>query len=562
MHSIEPLETRIAPAVTATFVAGILTITGDNGNNDVTVTEQAIPSSYHVTGLTSGITDFTGVLSIVANLRDGEDSLSLVGDATAGTVLAKDVSVTAKGLLSVSLSANVNIKGSLKVEHGGGPNTPDLAVSVQGAGLTVGQILVNDGQGNSIVNIGTGARILKGVTIHGGGGDGNDSATFSKAFVGGTILKTDDGNGSDQLSIFASYVGGAVTFLADSDSPNFSIQSGSAVKGAVNVGYTGGGAGTATIAGFLGSVSVTAAGSNDTVTFGAANIFGKVALKLGDGDNTVSYGSSDTGGGFTVLGGVGLTSVTLTTGSQIHGTLAVTAPLSASLSVSISEATIGGKLTLLGGAGGDTLAAVSSTVTGGILATLGGGSNNATVDTISSFAGITIITGAGDDTITAVNLELRTLFSANVGAGPNSVSVRGSVGGVKLTGGAGNDTFELHHLLVRGVTILTGGTGNDIVVIDDGLFGGAFTFNAGAGDNIFDIEKVTGIDDDVNTIFMGTLTYLGGANNDTVFLGLDSSNAAIALAPAKFIGGLGSNTLNDNFLFALSTFAAPGFTVV
>src|SRR3954454_908013 len=114
MNFIEPLESRIAPAagVTSSFAAGILTINGDNNDNSVTVSEQATPGAYHVDGLAAGeTTDFTGVLSIAINLRDGTDAFVFNGDATAGTALTQNLSVTGKGALTVTVNPNVNING-------------------------------------------------------------------------------------------------------------------------------------------------------------------------------------------------------------------------------------------------------------------------------------------------------------------------------------------------------------------------------------------------------------------------------------------------------------------
>ncbi len=562
MHLIERLESRIAPAVTSSIAAGILTISGDNADNTVTVTEQATPGSYHLDGLSAGeTTDFTNVLSIAVNLRDGVDALIFNGDATAGTELSKDLSITAKGALTVTVNANVNVKGILAIDHGGGPMTPALTATIEGAGLTVGQLVVRDGQGNSTIDLGAGARVLRTVLVEGGGGDGNDAAHFDDAVIGGALTKTDFGNGSDQLTINNTRVGGLVTYSASSDSPLFSIQTNSAVKG-VNVIYTGGGMNSVTLAGLMGNVNVTSAGGNESVTVGGASVFGKVTLKLGDGNNSVTHGSSQTSGNFSVTGGTGSTMVTVNSGSEIYGTLSVAAPLSTSASLTLDTATVGGKLALLGGVGGDALTVTSSTVTGGVAATLGGGANNVLLSALSSFAGVTVTAGADIDTVTATSLALRGVLSVSAGDGANSISVRGSVGGIKLTTGIGSDTFELRDLFVRGATAIKSGLGDDVVNIADGLFGGAFVFDAGAGSNTLDIERVIADNDGVNTVFLGALSYKGGLNNDTVFLGLDGSDGVIIMAAAKFTGGLGTNTLNDNFLTALASFTAPGFTIV
>lgn len=563
MNFIEHLESRIAPAVTSSFAAGLLSINGDNADNTVTVTELATPGSYHVDGLDAGeITDFTNVISIASNLRDGVDAFVFNGDATPGTALTKDFSLTSKGALTLTVNANVNINGILDIGHGGGPMTPALTASILGAGITVGQLVVRDGQGDSTLSFGTGARVMKSVLIEGGGGGGNDSATFNDALIGGALTKTDFGGGSDQLSINNSRIGGGVTYSANSDTANFSVQTNSVIKGPVNAIYSGGGTTTTTLAGSLGNVNVTAGSGADGVTFGNANVFGKITLKLGDGANSVTHGSSQTSGNVNIVGGTGATTVTVEAASQIYGTLSVSAPLSSSLSVTLSTATIGGKFAMAAGTGGDSLTVTSSTVTGGLTAKLGAGTNNVAMDTVSSYGGVLLTATAGADTITASNLNIRGIFSAALGDGANSVSVGGSVGGIKLATGFGSDTFELRSLFVRGATTIAAGLGDDTLRIADGLFGGAFTFNAGDGTNTFDVEHAIADNNGVGTIFLGALSYKGGLNTDTVFLGLDGNDTALTMGAAKFSGGAGANTLNDDFLIALSTFAAPGFTIV
>ena len=49
--SIEPLETRIAPAALSAIAGGVLTITGDDLANAFTVTEQATPGAYQIAGV-------------------------------------------------------------------------------------------------------------------------------------------------------------------------------------------------------------------------------------------------------------------------------------------------------------------------------------------------------------------------------------------------------------------------------------------------------------------------------------------------------------------------------
>jgi hypothetical protein len=559
---IEPLEHRIAPAATASFAAGILSLTGDNGNDLLTVTELATPGSYHVDGLEIGQeTDFTGVISIEVNTRDGNDAFTFNGVATEGTVLAKDLKITGKGALQVTVNPNVNIRGIVSIDHGGGPNTPALTATIEGAGITLGQLVIRDGQGDSTLNFGDGARVIKGVLLEGGAGAGNDQAFFEGAIIGTTLTKTDAGGGSDQLSIQASRVGGALKFIAASDSANFFVQSVSSIKGPITATYTGDGTTTTTLAGLLGSINVTSAASNDTVSLGGANVVGNVTLKLGDGLNVVTHGSSEISGNVSITGGANSTTVSADF-TRIYGGLTVAAPLSSSLSVTLNNSTVNGKLSFLGGGGNDGLSATLSTITGGITATLGIGTNFVQLDTVGSLAGVTINGSSGNDAVSASNLAIRGLFTAALGEGTNSFTARGSVGGFRITTGSGADAVELRELFVRGATTVVTGAGNDEIRISDAMFGGAFTCKAGDGDNSFNVEQVLASNNSFGTVFLGALSYVGGSGADTVILGLDANDQAITMATAKFSGGAGTNTLDNEFHVALGAVTLSGFTLV
>ena len=140
---IEPLESRIAPAVTASFVGGVLTITGDDAGNALTIAETATPGAYTVAGLDAGQpTDFTGVTAIIVKLLGGDDTLVFNGDSAADTGLEKKLKISSTGQLAATLNANVNIAGLIAVNHTG---TQNLLVTFQGAGATAGGISVKDG---------------------------------------------------------------------------------------------------------------------------------------------------------------------------------------------------------------------------------------------------------------------------------------------------------------------------------------------------------------------------------------------------------------------------------
>jgi Ca2+-binding RTX toxin-like protein len=90
MSPIEPLEPR--RLLTATLAAGVLTVTGTPGNDQInisrsksgklTVTEKVISVSGNVTTITTlpkTVVDFSAVTSVVVKLGDGNDTITLTG---------------------------------------------------------------------------------------------------------------------------------------------------------------------------------------------------------------------------------------------------------------------------------------------------------------------------------------------------------------------------------------------------------------------------------------------------------------------------------------------------
>src|SRR5262249_48640280 len=127
----EPRDTPNGP-VTPSVAGGVLTLTGDDLDNSISVGQNG-PGSITVTGINTTITGgptFTGVNSIVANLADGNDVVALFGsvdqdfDGLPDFVLPGSVTINAgDGSNTLGLTSNGTIQiGAFSYVGGDGPD--------------------------------------------------------------------------------------------------------------------------------------------------------------------------------------------------------------------------------------------------------------------------------------------------------------------------------------------------------------------------------------------------------------------------------------------------------
>ena len=159
VHSlIEPLEARVAPAglITATFVGGVLTLTGDGAANDI---------------------DVTGA---------GQDFISIAGNG--GTTIA---------LNGAAAAATVSFTGTIKTLNGNlGVGNDRVNLNV----LTVGSVSLEGGDGNDSL-IFTNTVATGPVKFVGGNNDDTFSGTATLFKVGGPLtLDMGDGTNTTQFS--------------------------------------------------------------------------------------------------------------------------------------------------------------------------------------------------------------------------------------------------------------------------------------------------------------------------------------------------------------------------
>lgn len=320
--------------------------------------------------------------------------------------------------------------------------------------------------------------------------------------------------------------------------------------------HVSGGNGNDTIVGSEFDDSLFGDAGNDTINAGGG---GNDTLSGGDGKDTLTAST-----GTDLLTEMVSGAVVLSSASLKIGTIAdkLSGFESASLTGSdgndsISASAVKFPVTLVGGAGNDTLTSGSgadSLVGGDGDDKLVGGSGS---DTLKGEAGADTLTGAdgldqldggdGSDVVSESANANMTLADSSLTIA-SIVEAMTSIERASLTGGAGNNTLNATGFTVGSVT-LSGGNGNDSLLgtsLNDSLDGGAGndTLIANAGDDV-----LTGsAGNDVLQGGSGEDSLSGGAGNDSLDGGsgtdrlLETGNARLTLSATALVG-LGNDTL-------------------
>lgn len=429
---IEALEARIAPAVVnVSFVNGILTLTGDATDNEVTIT--AVDAGFALDGAGTtvfhqdGVAVDTGVVvfakplkSIVATFGDAADSLTL-----AGLKLAGDVTINGGGGdNTITVTESLLIKGGLKITGAGGTDEVNFA---RGA-VSVGKDFTLDlGDGdNSVKATVTSFQVGKSLSYTGGSGKDDLSVGTAIFKVGGDFLATVKGGASSfSFGAQAFTVGKNLTYDA-------SASGGGDTAGLISVASTYQVKGTTTIIGGAGVVgaSMTATPTSvvtngnlkivagtGTVQFGASSVF--YGLVTVDGANSAGVNFSGFGKGLNFTGGNGVDKV------QFYGMS-------------------GGSVIVDAGDGANEIL-VSSQLKAfkDVLITAGADEDKVQVSALASGAGrLDIQTGAGNDAVVVY-------------------AVKSEFGSLSIQTGTDEDTtaLSLHDSAASGVLALKSGSG-------------------------------------------------------------------------------------------------------
>ena len=190
--TLNHLEARDVPAgtVTATFAAGVLTLTGDKAANNVVLTQTGATIQLSGTGTAfTGGTSFTGVTAVRAALGEGND------------------------VFAISPTADFKLNRAVTVNLGNGDN--DFTLDTAGK-IDLGGVAVTGGTGSDTVVVsggaGRGSRVVGGAAFTYNGGE--SATTFADVAFGGpggvAVSATGAGNASS-LSATAVTVANTLT---------------------------------------------------------------------------------------------------------------------------------------------------------------------------------------------------------------------------------------------------------------------------------------------------------------------------------------------------------------
>ena len=525
--SLERLEPRINPSVTASIVDGVLTVVGNGDSDNIFVGDLDADGSVDVDDLNTAGTDFAN-LDAIANLSginvnagDGNDKITLhgvdslghdnfsqipytlMGGAGRDTLSAADMDKV--GLIDGGVNADsiVGGRGFCDILFGGGGND-----TIQG------------GPGDDVIDGGLGRDRLFGFAGSDqlSGGDGNDTLIGGSGednFVGGP--------GNDSI------VGGlGDDRLAESADTNFTLTDthliglgADTLSGIETVALTGGASDNRLDASlFTGSAVLFGGDGNDTLLGGSKDslLFGEAgndSIVAGSGNDFVDGGSEND----TILAGDGNDTVLGHAGDDT---------IEGGLGNDLLEGDSGNDF-VNGGEGND------SYDFGGFGAVAGG------ADTIADVSGIDLVDFSAYGTGVAIDLRLDAgqaqaidpLGSSlaihgvieNVIGTPFADAIRGNAADNGLAGGGGDDFiygFAGRDVLLgeAGNDKLFDGAGNDTLLGGSGndtLYGGTendFLYGESGDDSLL---GATG--DDTFVIGDGMDTIDGGGGDDVTIFG-------------------------------------------
>jgi Ca2+-binding RTX toxin-like protein len=523
----------------------------------------------------------------------GTDTLLLIGDYSAGLTFHATTMVNVENLSvgaghSYKLTTNdANVAAGQTLTVDGSALGAGDVLTFNGAAETDGNFIINGGAGNDVLTGGAGNdtfNLATGGTDTATGGAGNDTFNMGAALI--ATDKINGGAGNDTVVLNGDYSAGLVLSASTiTNVETLSLVAGHSYNLTTN--------NTNVAAGQTLTVDGSALGVSDTLTFnGAAENNGNFIINGGAGNDVLTGGAgSDTfnlanGGTDTATGGAGNDTFNiggaLTAADGINGgtgtdTVVLNGDYSAGLVLSATTITNVETLSLIAGnsynlttddatvAAGQTLTVDGSTLGVHDVLTFNGAAETNASFIINGGAGKDVVTGgAGDDTF-------------NLATGGNDTA----------SGGAGNDTFNMGAAL-NFADKIDGGTGTDTVILN-GDYSAGLTFSATTMVNVEDLALTAGnsyklVTNDATVAAGQTLTVdgstlgvsdtfnfngsaetngnfiiNGGAGNDVLTGGAGNDVLTGGGGADLLTGGLG----NDTFVFhAASDSTSVGFDTV
>ncbi len=562
---VEPLESRIAPAglVTATFLNGLLTITGaDDANHDIEIVKTG-PDTFRVEGNATDVNrmgktfkNFQGTLTdVLIEGGAGTDTfevsnlsplhrLGFNGNAGVDSLSTVNLQITEGGRVDIDLGSetgSVNFFGDETTIHG------HLNIDLGGGGTA--------GFRSTLTTVDTHVEIT--------GGPGSDAVSIT----GDTTLfkfklKFDGGGGAD-------------SFTASGSSFH--------VRGAIAM---DGGGGTNLF-------NFTA----DHNKFGARLAPSLVDIKVGVGPGAVTFlgDTTDIFGDLTIdLGSGGGIARLHSTTTDVTQNVSITGGAGGDTVKTRGSTSIGGDFTFLGSGGDDAFRGTGSlfAVTGAT--SMDGGTGAAIFDLdVSSLtlAGLTFTGGTSNDTV-SISADGNITGDANLqlgldGTGPSSTILKSRAGvanGLKFGGsltidmvGATVDVLTIANIQVANAFLAQTGENVSTVDIFNLNAGGNFQLKTGAGADVVNIDNVNVNDFDVDTEsgadelriernaaytgtshVLGIATILTGIGADQIRIGnaIDAANLKVFFMGAMTLdAGDGANMRND--IVGSNSFAFP-----
>jgi membrane-associated protease RseP (regulator of RpoE activity) len=374
-------------------------------------------------------------------------------------------------------------------------------------------------------------------------------------------------------NVSGSVVKGVLTLVADDPSAadDLDITSHATIPGAVVV--TGNGATTVnTGANFIfkrvQSIVVKLKGGDDLLGVSGLRIGGSLTFQGGSSGNGNDFNVDDSsiGGTLTVSNGdniAGADAFNLTNDVEIGRHVVVKHGTGASITVVATNVRIGGNLSVATtGTFLDLMTLTEASVGGRLTAALGAGQNDFNLIGATVHKSVLIQGGAASDTLTLTDQWIGGSLTAQLGnglntmnidvVGPGGPSLVGSRigGGLTYTGGSGLDFIVVgdeQPVVIGGpVSIATGDEtlGGDSVTFEDTTFLGSVLVDLGAGNDDLDFE-VLGSAANLNTSIAGKLTVFGRTGDDDVTFGVNGfPELALHLASQPALnGGGGTDTL-------------------
>jgi hypothetical protein len=440
------------------------------------------------------------------------------------------------------------------------------------------------GQSGTQVRLGTGnpTTSLSGIAVSHNitakFGNGNDTFTYNGLFNN----KMDDfnlsmGAGDDVVFINAALardlivrqgVPPAKSNITDNDSItvfNGDINNNlNGFRGKISINDGVGNDSVALTVGVLKDVTVTSADGNDTTSIAGAVGGGVTVTDTATTATTagdfVSLGALRVGHNLTVTSPGNFFSATALSDAVVGGGLTITqgSKAGSASSVQFNSGSVGTNVSITGGAGDDVVGVSGVHVGKDLTISLNAGTNNTTVTDTRVAHALSVSGGAGNDSVTvggSFSVYVGNNGTFNLGDGNNVVNLSGTSGqgvefggNLSVTTGSGQDQVTFGFLTVQGTTTTNLGAAADTLTVQhSATFAGNVSVNMGAG-----ADTVTANADAGDSIsYLGNLALTLGPDGDTLTAG--TTGGEVLLLGNLTTDASDADTVNVGFRFVQFT---------